>query len=100
MDKGEQEKGRKPLPIPPKRTDKVRRNTYLVIAVKLPYLERRVRDGGDNAIGLGLQVVDDEVRRAAQRNLPDRPRSIVGEDRGQQTDPKGVLRGRRYGLRN
>ena len=35
---------------------------YLIIAIELPYLERRLRDGGEDTICLGLHVVHDVVR--------------------------------------
>lgn len=65
--------------------------TYLIITIEFPYLECWVGDGGDNTVGLGLQVVHDEVWGAAQGNFPYWPGSIVGQDGGQQTDPEGVL---------
>ena len=54
-------------------------------AQKVPGLE----EGSD----LGLHMVGHVVGRAAQRDLPDRPRGVIGQVGRQDTDPQLALGG-------
>ena len=54
-------------------------------------LGRGLRHGSDDSVGLGLQVVGDEVGRATQGNFAHGPRRVVGQVGRHHADPKLAL---------
>lgn len=72
----------------------VLRGLLLVLAVELVVGGGVVRGGGDQAVGLGLHVVGDEVRAHADGHLAHGPRRVVRQVRGQRADAQLGLRER------